>query len=237
MQHAIYSTQEVRVRAVQAVLDGLTVVQVAKAFQVERTTLHRWLARYHAQGGVDGLQRLPGSGRPRKLEGLTSEQWRRIVLTPASLYGFETDFWTSRRLHQVIQQQLDVVVSQRTILRRLQEAGLSYQKPEREYFQVDPQVRQEWLETTLPQIRRSVQEYQAVLYCEDEASISLTAFLGKTWAVRGHTPKQRVTGTRGTVAAMSAINAQGQLLFRLHEKRITSAEVIDFLQQLLRHHR
>jgi len=237
MQDAKYSTKDVRVRAVQAVLDGFAVVHVANAYRVNRTTLHRWLARYHAQGGNDGLCRQPGSGRPRKLQELTLEQWRDIVLQPASAFGFETDFWTSRRLHQVIHQELGPVVSQRTILRRLQEAGLSYQKPEREYFQLDPEIRQEWLKTTLPRIRRTVQKFQAILYCEDEASISLTAFLGKTWALRGQTPKQRVTGKRGTVAAMSAINGQGRLLFRLHEKRITSVEVIDFLKQLLRHHR
>lgn len=237
MQNAKYSTKAVRVRAVQAVLDGLTVVHVADAYQVNRTTLHRWLARFHAQGGNDGLCRQTGSGRPRKLQEVTLGQWREIVLQPASAFGFESDFWTSRRLHQVINQELGPVVSQRTILRRLREAGLSYQKPEREYFQLDPAIRQEWLKTTLPQIRRTVRKFQALLYCEDEASISLTAFLGKTWALRGQTPKQRVTGKRGTVAAMSAINGQGRLLFRLQEKRITSVEVIDFLKQLLRHHR
>ena len=35
---------------------------------------------------------------------------------------------------------------------------------------------------------------------------------------------------------MSAINAQGRLVFRLYDKRITSVEVIEFLGQLLRHH-
>jgi len=237
MQDATYSTQDVRVRAVNAVLDGLTVVQVAKAYQVDRTTVHRWLARYYGHDGYDGLQRQPGSGRPRKLQELTIDHWRQIVLQPASTYGFETDFWTCRRLHQIILQEQGEAVSQRTILRRLQEAGLSYQKPEREYFQLDPKARQEWLEETLPQIRQAIEEFRALLYCEDEASISLTAFLGKTWALRGQTPKQRVTGKRGSVSAMSAINAQGRLLFRLYEKRITSVEVIDFLRQMLRHHR
>lgn len=237
MQDAKYSTKDVRVRAVQAVHDGLAIVQVAEAYHVHRTTLHRWLARHQEQGGNDGLNRQPGSGRPRKLQELTLDQWRAIVLQPASHYGFETDFWTSRRLHQVIREQHGETVSQRTILRRLQEAGLSYQKPEREYFQLDPVLRQEWLQTTLPQIRKTVRKFRAILYCEDEASISLTAFLGKTWAVRGHTPKQRVTGKRGSVAAMSAINAQGRLVFRLYDKRITSTEVIEFLKQLLRHHR
>jgi transposase len=236
MQDAKYSTKDVQVRAVQAVLDGFAIVQVAEAYQVHRTTLHRWLVRYYHQGGIDGLGRQPGSGRPRKLQELSLEQWREMVLQPASHYGFETDFWTSRRLHQVIREQHGETVSQRTILRRLQEAGLSYQKPEREYFQLDPKLREEWLQTTVPQIRKAVRKFRAILYCEDEASISLTAFLGKTWAVRGQTPKQRVTGKRGSVAAMSAINAQGRLVFRLYEKRITSVEVVEFLKQLLRHH-
>src|SRR5438093_12599931 len=35
---------------------------------------------------------------------------------------------------------------------------------------------------------------------------------------------------------MSAITSGGQLIFRLHDKRIASPEVIDFLGQMLRHH-
>ena len=36
---------------------------------------------------------------------------------------------------------------------------------------------------------------------------------------------------------MSVITGRGGLIFRLHEKRIASEEVIDFLSQMLRHHR
>ena len=74
------------------------------------------------------------------------------------------------------------------------------------------------------------------MYCEDEANVSLTAFLGKTWAPRGETPRVKVTGKRGGVAAMSAISPRGHLFFMLYEKRITSAEVINFLKQLLGQH-
>jgi transposase len=236
MQEAKYSTYEVRVRAVQAVQGGMTVTQVAQAYQIDRTTLHRWLARYYLMGGPKGLTRLHGSGRPRILQEMTPAQWRAVILEPASSFGFETDFWTAKRVHQVMTQQLGVSVSSRTIVRRLQEAGLSYQKPTREYFEADPVARQEWLRSTLPKIRSAIRDYRAILYCEDEASISLTALLGKTWAVRGQTPKQKVTGKRGSVPVMSAINAQGRLVFRLYDKRITSTEVIEFLQQLLWEH-
>ena len=76
-----------------------------------------------------------------------------------------------------------------------------------------------------------------MLYFQDEANVSLTAFLGKTWAPRGLTPRQKVTGKRGGVAAISAINGSGRLIFKLHEKRICSGEVIDFLGQMLKHHK
>ena len=36
---------------------------------------------------------------------------------------------------------------------------------------------------------------------------------------------------------MSAITGRGSLIFRLHDKRIASPEVIDFLSQMLTHHR
>jgi transposase len=82
------------------------------------------------------------SGRPKKLEEVDAEALQTIVLAPASEYGYETDFWTTRRLVQVIESEFRVKLSKQTILRRLHAAGLSYQKPEREYFQVSEQERQ-----------------------------------------------------------------------------------------------
>lgn len=223
-------------RAVRAVVDeGLTVAEVARAFGTDRSTVHRWLGRFIARG-EQGLERRPVPGRPRKIASLDSDSLIDIVLAPATEFGFETDFWTTRRLIQVIGYEFGVAVSKRTVVRRLHEAGLSYQKPEREYFELSEDERAEWRRRVLPKIRRAVREYKAILYFQDEANISLTALLGKTWAVRGDTPKQRVTGARGGVSAMSAITRRGQLIFRLHDKRIASDEVIDFLEQMLRHH-
>src|ERR1041384_7923641 len=99
------------------------------------------------------------------------------------------------------------------MMRRVHEANLSYQKPERQYFELSEKERQAWRRYELPKIRRSVRENQAILYFQDEANISLTALLGKTWAPRGQTPKQCVTGNRGGVSALSAITSGGQLIF------------------------
>lgn len=230
-----YSTLDVRVRAVEAVLKGMPVSQTATTFGVDRTTLHRWLARYDKDGET-GLQRRPVSGRPRKLNRFTGKRLKRIVLAPATKFGFETDLWTVGRLHSVLVDCFDVDVSEDTVWRRLREAGLTWQTPERQYFEADPETRRRWQEETIPKIRETLENTGGILYCEDEASVCLTPLLGKTWAERGKPRKVPVTGARASIAAMSALSPKGRLVFRLHTKRITSVEVIDFLKQLLRHH-
>lgn len=236
MNEGQYSSHEMRLRAVGAVLDGMPIGQVARAYGTHRTTVFRWMTRYETRG-EDGLLRAPGSGRPRLLQELQEDDFLKLVQKPASEFGYETDLWTVRRLHVVIQEEYQVVISRNTIWRRLREAGLTYQKPEREYHEIDEEARNEWVRKVIPRIRKTVEEYRAILYFQDESNISLTAFLGKTWAPCGKTPRQRVTGKRGGVAAMSAISGKGHLLFRLYGKRIASNEVIEFLRQMLRHHK
>jgi transposase len=237
MSQGGYSTFEVRLRAVLAVVrQRLAVGAVAEAYDTDRTTLFRWITRYRKRG-ENGLHRQAGSGRPRKLKELDGTRLWNLILQPATNFGFETDLWTVGRVHQVVQEKLGAVISQDTIWRRLREAGLTYQKPERHYFETDDKAREEWVAKQLPKIRETVRKYRALLYFQDEANVSLTAFLGKTWAPRGKTPKAEVTGQRGGVAALSAISKRGHLLFALHEKRIASDEVIHFLAQMLQHHR
>jgi transposase len=228
-----YSTLEVRGRAVEAICRGMAMGEVAKAFGVDRTTLYRWVTRSNSIG----LERKAGSGRPRLLGDLSENDFVNIVLKSATSYGFETDLWTIGRLHRVIQEEYEAEISYDTVWRRLREAGLTYQKPERQYFQMDEDARNEWMQSEAPRIRRTVKKHNALLYFQDEANVSLTAFLGKTWAPRGKTPRQKVTGSRGGVAAISAINGLGRLIFKLHEKRICSEEVVAFLGQMLAHHK
>jgi transposase len=127
-------------------------------------------------------------------------------------------------------------VSEDTVWRRLREIGLTWQTPERQYFEADPEVRRRWQKETIPKIRETLQKTGGILYCEDEASVCLTPLLGKTWAERGKPRRVPVTGGRASIAAMSAISPNGRLVFQLHQKRITSEEVIEFLKHLLRHH-
>lgn len=232
-----YSTYDIRIRAVKAILMGQRKIDVAKAYQVDYTTLYRWCKRYNDSENFTGLERQFGSGRPNILDMESRKQLMDIIIQPASHFGYETDFWTCRRLIQVTEEELKIDISQPTMWRTLRDLDLTYQRPRRQYFEINVQERVKWTRYEIPKIKRAVAQYRAILYFQDESSISLTAFLGKTWAPKGQTPIQRVTGNRGSVSAMSAISKSGQLVFKLHQKRITSVEIIDFLAQLLKHHK
>ncbi|MBF0231809.1 MAG: IS630 family transposase [Desulfamplus sp.] len=231
-----YSTHDVRLRAAIAIEAGLPVISVAQAYQVHRATAYRWWERYKSEGN-DGLTRKKGSGRPRIFEQLSECDLTELVLCSALDFGYESDLWTCGRIKDTIYSKYSMDLSRWTIMRRLHDASLTYQKPERRYINASEEERSNWKKYTVPKIRREVKKYGAILYFQDEANISLTAFLGKTWAPKGSTPTQEVTGKRGGVSAMSAISGIGRLIFKLHDKRIASDEVIDFLKQMLRHHK
>src|SRR6266540_395838 len=135
-----YSTLDLRVRAVLAVERGQPPGQVAAAYGVNRTTLFRWLRRFTTEGAC-GLGRRPGSGRPRLLAAFDLEALNAIILEH---YG--------------------VTVSPDTVWRRWRDAGFTYQKPERRYFEVNEEARQAWLQNEAPQIRAAVREFRALLY-------------------------------------------------------------------------
>lgn len=230
-----YSTREIRERAVRAAAAGHTVVSIAERYGVHRCTLHRWLRRQHVLG-VIGLDRKVGSGRPRCAVGVFGGELLELIGKPASEFGFETDFWTCGRVVITLRKSLKVRISKVTMWRRLREVGLTYQKPERRYLEASKELKDEWLHEMVPKIKRTVKKFKAILYFEDEARVRLTATLAKTWSPRGVTPTQAVTGKRGSISAMSAVSKAGSLLFRLYDRNITSLEVVEFLNQMLRHH-
>ena len=131
---AKYSTYEIRVRAVEAVRQGMAAAGVAKAYHVNRSTVHRWVTRYKAKRGNKGLVRQPVSGRPSILGTISDRQLLSIVLKPATHFGYETDFWTCPRLCQVIRQKFKVTLSRWTVWRWLRAVGLQLSKATSQIF-------------------------------------------------------------------------------------------------------
>ena len=106
MEPAKYSTYDIRVRAIKAVLMGQRKTDVAMAYQVDYSTLYRWCQRYSSTRNFSVLERKSGSGRPNILDIKNQRQLTDIVTKPASSFGYETDFWTCRRLIQITEKEI-----------------------------------------------------------------------------------------------------------------------------------
>lgn len=231
-----HSNHDLKIRAVKAVLSGQSIDSVSKTLKFDRSTIHRWLQQYDKSKNLENLKPKMRSGRPKKSSDKIRKSLLKDLLQPASRFGFETDFWTCRRLIQHVGKKFKIKISQPTMWRLLREAAMTYQRPEKRYKEADPIAQAEWIENELPKIKRMAREINAILYFEDEASVQLAPVLGKTWAPRGQTPIQKVTGNRGSIAAISAVSSDGRLIFNLRRGRFKSQEIINFLLQMLKHH-
>jgi len=71
-----------------------------------------------------------------------------------------------------------------------------------------------------------------VIYFEDESSISLNVFTGKTWAPRGKTPVIHRSGQRVKRTLASAVSTEGELYFQALEGSMTGPRYVQFLAAL-----
>jgi transposase len=230
-----YSNVQIREKAILAYQKGEKLNDIANCFGIHRTTLYRWIQQYNTNQSLERA-RNPGSGRPSKLNDEEICQIIELFLKPATVYGFESDFWTLRRMIQVIKNNLKIKISKTTMYEIMYNNDFSYKKAEKRYYQADPEQQQNWLKKTVPRIRLTIKKYDAILYFEDEASISLESLDCKTWGPIGTTNIHQVTANRGSISAISAISNKNELIFNLYKHRIRSKEIIDFFTQMLKHH-
>jgi len=230
------ATYEIRLSAVKAVNKGVSVSNVSKCYGINPSTIHHWHRKYKERNKYTDLKTKQRTGRPRCLKRDDLKEFKKDILNPASKFGFETDFWTSHRLIQRLDEKYRIFVSKATMWRRLKEANLTYIKPEQRYYESDKKAQHQWIINELPIIKRIAKKHNAILYFEDEAIIQLAPIIGKAWNSKGSKAILKVTGNRRTIVAMSAISKSGHLIFTLHRNKITSFEVVAFLKQMLEHH-
>ncbi len=228
------SLESMRIRAVKARKAGMTVEGIAKMFGVHRGSVSRWLTQY-SRSGATGLRAKKSSGRPKKVDcKVLAPQLTKIIRWPATRYDFENPLWNLSRVERVVKTHLGVKLSKTTIWRSLRDIGFSCQKPERRALEQDPVARQKWLDIEWPKIRLDAKKKRAVIFFEDESTVSLSPTVGRTWARIGHTPTVRVTGNRGSVNVISAVSPSGKLLFKVPRGTVNSDEFILFLKQVLK---
>ena len=231
-----HPTEEIKHKAVKAFHSGISAAAVGKTFGYDRITIHRWVREFESG---KAMSRKPGSGREPKINPKNAKKLLKMIQMPASKYGFETDLWNSKRICQVCSRELNLKVSRMAVWRFLVKFDQSYKKVQKQYYETDTKLQEEWKRITLPKIKLTVKKYRAILYFEDESNISLTPVMGRSWGPIGEKIVHQATGNRGSVSAISAISSDGRLVFNLFDqgKRLKSQDIINFLAQMLKHHK
>lgn len=90
-------------------------------------------------------------------------------------------------------------------------------------------MKDEW-----PKIVLQARETGATIFFLDESGIQSSPNVRRTWALRGSRWVIKARERREKLSLISAVNADGDLYFRIHEENITGTDVLAFLRYLLR---
>jgi transposase len=187
-----------RKRAVQAVLGGMTQVEVARVFGVHPNAVNRWIKRYR-EGGWDGLSERRRGRRAGEQAALSERQQQEVITlvretTPDEL-GLAGFLWTRDGVAELIAQRYGVWLARTTAGRYLRGWGFSPQKPQRRALEQNPLAVARWLDEEYPAIRAQArQEGGVVLWLDelgvrsDRSSSGPASGSGSTCSARSPTP-------------------------------------------------
>ena len=228
--------EDIRIRAVKAVLGGMTQVEAASVFGVKRQVVGRWIKRYK-EGGLRGLK-AKRRGRPRGYGKLKAWQAAQIAKTvvhrqPDQLrLGFY--LWTREAVGELIFNRFGVRFSLMHVGRYLKRWGFTPQKPLRRAFEQDPEAVRRWLEDEYPAIRRAAIRDGAEIHWGDETGVRSDHQAGRSYGLKGKTPVIDGTGRRFSCSVISTITNRGTLRFMVFEKKFNAGVYIKFLRRLIK---
>ena len=115
-------------RAVAEVAEGEPVAAVARRARVERSTVHRWIARSLAARAPSALADGERPGRPRAAAALTDDRLRQLLTSDPRPFGSNANTWTVPLLVAHLHAQ-GLAISARTLRRRIRAARFCWKRP------------------------------------------------------------------------------------------------------------
>ena len=227
--------EHIRLRAVERVLAGERVTDVARALGFERPVVSRWVSRARKEG-IKALHATVAPGRTPTLDDDQVELVRMLVVElDPDLLGFDSALWTRAMVAALIKQLFGAELSVEAVGRMMRDRmGLSPQRPVRRAYQSSPTKARHWIERDYPEIEARAKALGATIYFADEASVRSDYHSGTTWAPVGRTPVVGATGTRVSINLVSAISPEGELRWMRVQGRMNAERFIVFLTALIR---
>jgi transposase len=228
--------EQLRRKAVDAVLGGMTMVQAARVFGVTRQAVGSWMERYET-AGARALKAQPRGrprGRGRLLPWQAAQTARAVVDRRPNQLKLPFWLWTGEAVGELIEWRYGVKLSVWTVGRMLRRWGFTPQKPVRRAFEQNPEEVRRWLREVYPGIRAEAKRQKAEIYWGDEMGLRSDHLSGTTYGRKGQTPVIPGTGKRFGCNMVSAITNRGSLMFMVFRQRFTNEVFRDFLRRFVR---
>jgi len=227
--------EDLRQKAVKAVMDGKKQVEVAKILGVTRQVVGKWINKFR-QGG-NKLLKAKQKGRPRGGK-LLPWQAAQIAKTVTDHYPEQLKLpfylWTREAVAQLIEQRFGIRLSVWTVGRYLSRWGFTPQKPVRRAYEQNPKAVRSWLEKDYPMLQKQAKKERALIYWGDEMGLRSDHAVGRSYGRCGQTPIIPGTGQRFGCNMISAINNRGHLNFMVFKSRFDSNVFFVFLKRMVR---
>lgn len=225
--------EEIRISAVRRVEAGESPEVVITALGLTRPRIYEWIAKYR-KGGIEALRSRRATGRPTKLTARALQKLYRLVVSkdPRQLQ-FSSALWTRGMVHDLINREFNVRLSDVSVGRLLHKLGLCPQHPVRRACQQDQALAVDWMAKDFPAIKKLAKREGADLYFGGESPALSAYHAGTTGAPKGTTPVVVTAGSRFKVNVISAISPKGELRFMATKKKLTAKVFCEFLERLL----
>jgi len=227
--------EDLRQKAIKAVLDGKRQVEVAKIFGVTRQAVGKWVKAYREEGSQ--ALKAQRRGRPKGgslLPWQAAQIARTIVDRCPDQLKLPFYLWTREAVAQLIERRFGIRLSLWTVGRYLTRWGFTPQKPVRQAFERDPEAVRRWLEEDYPAIRKQAKREKAEIYWGDEMGLRSDHATGRSYGRRGQTPVIPGTGLRFRCNMVSSVTNRGRLNFMVFKKRFQAEVFLEFLRRLVR---
>lgn len=142
-----------RTMAVRGYIDGKPVIQMSQELGVSRGSINQWLLWYESEGAVGLRTRKAPGAAPRLTEVMRAELSASIEAGPQAA-GFRSGVWTGPMVGELIRQRYGVRYHVQHIPRLLHQMGFSVQRPRKRLARADAQAQRQWLDKTLPRIKK-----------------------------------------------------------------------------------
>ena len=136
-------------------------------------------------------------------------------------------------VRELVYREFQVALSEVSVGRLLRRLGLSPQRPLHRAIAQNPVLVDRWRKEDFPAIQRDAADINALIMFADESGIRTDYHRGTIWGPVGQIPIVTRLGARYSVNRLSAIKAQGEKRFMLHEGRVTAETFYEFLRRLV----